>query len=160
MPVAQGWPAGIARQPDRGYATSCSPSSTSSCSLPPPVGASPAAGTVCFGGGGGSDCTSTARVRAVSCGAFVLWELPTAPSDDCSGYCIGFSLQPTRELACTACAESRAFSCISAPCQVAAPSREESYLHRFCWSGIDTAGHAQGPGTELWTGTEGQQQCG
>eukprot|EP01051_Picozoa_sp_SAG22_P013402 SAG22_NODE_1497_length_4292_cov_4.207966_2_plen_826_part_00 len=81
-----GWPARQAGQPDDEYAT------PADGSLPPPVGAPPAAGTVCFGsvdGGDGDTCYSHTPVRAVSCGAFALWELPPAPGEyGCLGYCL------------------------------------------------------------------------
>ena len=76
-------------------------------SLPPPVGAPPAAGTVCFeadpprGGGPGGGlwaCRTSAPTRAVSCGAFALWELPPTTANHCFGYC----LAPDRCAECAA----------------------------------------------------------
>lgn len=77
-----GWPAERDEQPDEHYAV------WGLGLLPPAVGSPPAAGTVCFDGGYGSNCWHSTTVRAVSCGAFVLWELPPGPSSVCSGYCI------------------------------------------------------------------------
>jgi hypothetical protein len=81
-----GWPVGAEGQPSDDYAT------PADGSLPPPVGRPPASGTVCFGktvsSGRGDTCQYTTTVRAVACGAFVLWELPAAPNDY-SGYCVG-----------------------------------------------------------------------
>jgi hypothetical protein len=82
---ATGWLSGWAGpgQPDRHYAT------PAGSSLPPPVGNPPAAGTVCFHSGGADlpTCDSHIPVRAVSCGAFALWELQPVPI--CTrGYCL------------------------------------------------------------------------
>jgi hypothetical protein len=82
-----GWPAGALEQPDQFYAT------PADGSLPPPVGRPPAAGTICFAGcvAGVCTCWLHTPVRAVSCGAFALWELLPAPSGlgrSCYGYCL------------------------------------------------------------------------
>ena len=82
-----GWPAAADGQPDSTYAIHADGS------LPPPVGAAPAAGTVCFdsGGqlGGANHCLHSTQIRAVSCGPFDLYELPPAPGTGyCSGYCL------------------------------------------------------------------------
>ena len=84
-----GWPAGDEGQPDVLYDT------PSDGLLPPPVGQPPAVGTVCFDDGRDAyerldhhTCYSPTLVRAVSCGAFALWELPPTPSDVLSGYCL------------------------------------------------------------------------
>jgi hypothetical protein len=79
-----GWPAGAEGQPGDDYAT------PADGSLPPPVGRPPAPGTVCFDYGG-STCDASTAVRAVSCGAFALWELPATTGDGtvCYGYCLG-----------------------------------------------------------------------
>ena len=80
-----GCPAGAAGQLDVHYAT------PAYGALPPPVGATPAAGFVCFDDGGGATCRHHTPVRAVSCGPFVLWELPPSPFDNRygdSGYCL------------------------------------------------------------------------
>jgi hypothetical protein len=61
--------------------------------LPPPVGAPPAGGTVCFDAciGKGATCSdgtcyASVPISAVSCGAFALWALPAAPHH--TGYCL------------------------------------------------------------------------
>ena len=80
-----GWPAAAEGQPNNSYAI------TADGSLPPPVGSPPAAGTVCFSGD--VTCYYPTPVRAVSCGAFALWQLP--PTRSChvgvpggAGYCL------------------------------------------------------------------------
>ena len=81
-----GWPAGAVGHPREHYNT------PADGSLPPPVGSPPAAGFVCFDHATShhDSCYSSAPVRAVSCGAFVLWELPPPPfySVHCYGYCV------------------------------------------------------------------------
>eukprot|EP01050_Picozoa_sp_SAG11_P000197 SAG11_NODE_4_length_33019_cov_28.098909_24_plen_176_part_00 len=82
-----GWPAKAEGRPNKDYDV------PADGSLPPPVGAPPTEGTVCFGGydshSGSYPCVDTVTVRAVSCGAFALWELP--PSPNCpQGYCLAW----------------------------------------------------------------------
>eukprot|EP01052_Picozoa_sp_SAG31_P045866 SAG31_NODE_8547_length_1432_cov_1.116279_2_plen_256_part_00 len=58
--------------------------------LPPTVGSPPARGTICFQAGGNTgnkNCINSLPVRAVSCGAFSLWEL--LPAVNCyAAYCL------------------------------------------------------------------------
>ena len=106
-----GWPAAADGQPGL-HGNGCTePSDSQACtenyathadgSLPPPVGLPPAAGTVCFDfhqtdlkvGWDAVDmrntCLFSTQIRAVSCGAFALYELPPAPNwGMCSGYCL------------------------------------------------------------------------
>ena len=72
-----GWPAEAEEQPGHGDET------PADGTLPPPVGSPPAVGTVCFGGC--NPCDHSTRVRAVSCGAFALWELPLTVPREWSG---------------------------------------------------------------------------
>jgi hypothetical protein len=89
-----GWPVDADGQPDSSY------NIPADGLLPPPVGSPPAAGTVCFDGGGSfGTCRYHTEVRAVSCGAFTLWELPPAPSE---GKCFGYCLAPDRCADCAA----------------------------------------------------------
>eukprot|EP01052_Picozoa_sp_SAG31_P007779 SAG31_NODE_377_length_16533_cov_99.867957_2_plen_207_part_00 len=77
-----GWPAEAAGHPDSRYAT------PADGSLPPPVGAPPASGTVCFDDMYSVPCYASTSVRAVSCGSFALWELPPPIHVGCFGYCL------------------------------------------------------------------------
>ena len=85
-----GWPAEAEGQPNERYTT------PADGSLPPPLGSPPAEGTVCFHTGGeeslpwnalATTCFRSTRIRAVSCGAFALWELSPVPTCHL-GYCL------------------------------------------------------------------------
>eukprot|EP01050_Picozoa_sp_SAG11_P006696 SAG11_NODE_530_length_8718_cov_12.724910_2_plen_1534_part_00 len=82
-----GWATGAEGTPDLSYTT------PADGSVPPPVGEPPATATMCFNAGSGQPCYYHTTIRAMSCGAFVLWELPPAPRGaglaiGCSGYCL------------------------------------------------------------------------
>eukprot|EP01052_Picozoa_sp_SAG31_P011505 SAG31_NODE_653_length_13152_cov_4.899487_1_plen_747_part_00 len=76
-----GWPANAKEMPDHGYHTAFIGA------FAPPIGAPPRRGIVCFDDGSNGACHHPVEVYAVSCGAFVLWELP--PPTSCpSAYCL------------------------------------------------------------------------
>ena len=82
-----GWPAGADGIPGQYYTT------PADGTLPPPVGEPPLAGAVCFnswaeGLPSTTPCTEPVPIRAVSCGAFALWELPPTSEGHCYGYCL------------------------------------------------------------------------
>ena len=104
-----GWPAGAEGLPGTSYAT------PPDGSLPPPLGSPPAAGAMCFSYGSSSCGGGSTPIRAVSCGAFALWELPPIPaalatntghSSDRIGYC----LAPDRCASCEAAGQCAAES--------------------------------------------------